>query len=64
MIGLLYQIRAILSVFIYGTIWDIKDTNSQKYDLHDSLYAYKCTIEMCVVTIFDTEQLSNDRMAC
>jgi hypothetical protein len=36
----------------------------KKYDLHDSLYAYKCTVEMCVVTIFDTEQLSNDRMAC
>ena len=36
----------------------------KKYDLHDGLYAYKCTIEMCVVTIFDTEQLSNDRMAC
>ena len=36
----------------------------KKYDLHDGLYAYKCTIEMCVVTIFDPEQLSNDRMAC
>ena len=42
----------------------LRITLLKKYDPHDGLYAYKCTIEMCVVTIFDTEQLSNDRMAC
>jgi hypothetical protein len=50
---------------LYMVLYEIlKIPLLKKYDLHDSLYVYKCTIEMCVVTIFDTEQLSNDRMAC